>query len=124
MQNSVVHPRYADFVPLCVGENPGPRIQTSGFLLLWVHKPRSSPFYDFHRNLCKTVLDALNLLTLCHSVSDTILGPGIQSSGFHLLWVYKSRSIPFMSFRDVGHPGYANLVPLCIGEGPGPGIQS
>ncbi len=51
MQNSVGHPRYADLVSLCIGDPPGPGIQSSssGFHLLWVQELRPSPFMSFRK---------------------------------------------------------------------------
>ncbi len=63
-----------------------------------------------------------DLVPLC--IRDST-GPGIQSLGFHRLWVHEPRLVLFwVSYKhvqnSVGHPQNADLVPFCIC----PGIQS
>ncbi len=91
---------YADLVPVCIREGPGPRIQSSGFHLLWVQEPRPSSCMSFREANVKQCWAALDMVTLCHSVSETLFGPGIQSLGFHLLCVQEPRTSPFMSFKE------------------------
>ncbi len=90
--NGVGHPRYADLVPLCIRGGPGPGIQSLGFHLLWVQEPQPSSFYEFHICLCKTVLDTLDMLTLCHSVSERALVLGFRAQDF-FLYEFRTRGL-------------------------------
>ncbi len=119
---------YADQVPLCFGDYPGPRIQCSGYHLLWVHGLRSSPFMSFREAYATQCWTPPDMLTLWHSVSETLLVLGYRAWNF-IFYEFRSPGLAFYEFKklmqnSVGYPRYADLVPICIRDSPGPEIQT